>query len=711
MVTERRGVDGQLRLQWAWLAPAVMAAGAIATMVVALLVGGGAPRPAPPGLPDPGPLTGWGLPVSRLAMDVAAVATTGALLFAVLAPARGGKLGDRAVRVVRLASAWAWAWAAAAALTLMFTLSDFLGQPVHQVQPQETLAGFVFQVSQGRALAVVVLAAVVLAATAREVRSLNGAGLLLVLTIGTVLPPPLTGHSADAANHDIATSSLILHVVAVTLWVGGLVGLIAFDRSAPTLRAIAPRFSTLAVWCFAAAALSGVVNALVRLGGLAEAVTTSYGWLVLGKTVALVVLGWFGWRHRQMTLPALERGDAGAFRRFAVTEVAVMLATIGLAVALSRTPTPVPEEIVGASRIEAVLGYPLPPFSVGRLFTEWRPDVLILGAAAFGIVAYLRGVRRLRRNGVAWPHGRTVAWLAGIIVAVFVLCSGAAAYGRAMFSVHMVQHMALTMLIPILLATGAPVTLALRALPTRRRTARPQDRPREADRFGAEGITPDSTAAGDTATGDTAGETSAADADVRRLREWILVVVHSRVARVATHPLVALAFYVVSLYAFYFSWAFELALRSHTGHLLMIVHFLMAGYLYFWVILGLDPTPRRLPALARLGVLFASLPFHAFFGVIVMTSTTLFAADWYNALALPWVDPLADQNVGGGIAWATTEIPTLLVIGVVFAEWVRADKREARRFDRRVDAGTDEELTRYNAMLSQLAKHDHERPS
>jgi len=678
-MSERRSVGSRPRA--VWLVPAVIAAGALATMVVALLVGGGAPRPAPPGLPDPGPLTGWGLPVSRLAMDVAAVVTTGALLFAVFAPARRDRLADRAIRAVRVASGWAWVWAAAAALTLVFTLSDFLGQPVHRVQPQETLAGFVFQVSQGRALAVVVVGAVVLAATAREVRTLNGAALALVLAIATTLPPPLTGHSADAANHDIATSSLILHVVAVTLWVGGLIGLVAFDRSAPTLRSIAPRFSTLAVWCFAAAALSGVVNALVRLGGLAEAVTTSYGWLVLGKTAALTVLGWFGWRHRRRTLPALERGDAKAFRRFALTEVAVMVATIGLAVALARTPTPVPEEITSASRVEAILGYPLPPFSVGKLFTEWRPDVLVLGAAGFGAIAYLCGVRRLRRSGVAWSRGRTVAWLAGIVVAVLVLCSGAAAYGRAMFSVHMAQHMALTMLIPILLAMGAPMTLALRALPTRGRVARRQG-----------GRSPEAS--------------SAEDTDVRPLRDWLLAVVHSRVARVATHPLVALAFYVISLYFFYFSWAFELALRSHTGHLLMVAHFLLAGYLFFWVVLGLDPTPRRLPPLARLGVLFASLPFHAFFGVIVMTSSTLFAADWYNALALPWVDPLADQNVGGGIAWATAEIPTLLVIGVVVAEWVRADAREARRFDRRVDAGTDEELARYNAMLSQLSERD-----
>nr|WP_238345174.1 cytochrome c oxidase assembly protein [Actinopolymorpha cephalotaxi] len=551
----------------------------------------------------------------------------------------------------------------------MFTLSDFLGIPVARLDYRDNLAGFVAEVTQGRSLAVVFLLAVILAATARGVRTLNGVALLLVLAVTATLPPALTGHSAGAADHDIATSSLLVHIVAVTLWVGGLVGLAVYGwwATTPALGSAAGRYSSLALWCFAAAGFSGLLNAWVRLGGIAPLVTSSYGWLVLGKLAALVALGWFGWWHRRRTLPALDKKAPGAFRRFAAVEAAVMAATIGLAVALSRTPTPVPEEVERQSTAQALIGWAVPPFSWSNVLTLWRTDALVLVAAATGVVLYLRGVWRLRTRDLRWPVGRTISWLLGVAVTVFVLCSGIATYAPAMFSVHMAQHMTLTMLSPILLAMGAPVTLALRALPAGRRA---EDGGRE-----------------------------------RGMREWILTVLHSRVVRVFTHPLVALALYVLSLYAFYFTRLFASAMSSHTGHLLMTFHFLAVGSLYFWPIIGLDPMPRRLPPVGRMLLLFASMPFHAFFGVIVMTTTTVLGAQWFAGLRLPWLDPLADQNVGGGIAWAAAELPVIIVLGVVFAQWVRADAREAKRTDRRADAG-DGRLSDYNAMLARLAARD-----
>ncbi|MGW5359652.1 cytochrome c oxidase assembly protein [Actinopolymorpha pittospori] len=676
MVTESQqsGMRSRGLPSW-WIAIGGCLLAAVAVLVIALLVGGGRPKPAPPGLPDPGMLTGWGLPVAKLAMDVAGVGVVGSLLFSVLSPAKGGALQPAAERAVRGAAAFAWVWAVAAALTLVFTLSDFLGVPAMRLDYQENLAGFIAEVSQGRSLALVLLLTVILAAAARGVRTLNGAALLLVLGVTATLPPALTGHSASAADHDVATSSLLVHVVVVTLWIGGLLALAVYGRRATTkvLAGSARRFSTLALWCYAAAAFSGLVNAWIRLGGIAPLVSSSYGWLVLGKLVAILVLGWLGWWHRKRTLPALDKGTPGVFRRFAAVEAAVMLATVGLAVALSRTPTPVPDEVKTTSTAEALIGYPVPPFSGSALLSSWRLDTLVVLFAVTGVYLYLRGVFRLRSKGVHWPVGRTFAWLGGVAVVVFVLCSGVATYAPAMFSVHMVQHMSLSMLAPILLAMGAPVTLALRALPAVRRE-------------------------GSGGPGERAGD--------RGAREWILVLLHSRIVRVLTHPVVALAIYVVNLYAFYFSPLLGAAMRNHTGHLLMSVHFLLVGSLYFWPIIGLDPMPRLLPPLGRMLMLFASMPFHAFFGVIVMTSTTVIGGDWFSALRLPWIDPLADQNVGGGIAWATAEIPVLIVLGVVFAQWVRADHREARRIDRRADAGKDDQLASYNAMLARLAAHD-----
>ncbi|MEQ7007851.1 cytochrome c oxidase assembly protein [Actinopolymorpha sp. B17G11] len=695
MATERRspGLDPRAA---PWLVAAAVVLGALGVLLVALGVGGGGPRPAAPGLPDPGALTGWGIPVAKLTMDLAAVGAVGSLLLGVLAPSRGDDLDPVAARAVRSAAGWAWVWAVAAAGTLALTLSDFLGVPPGQVDYQGTLLGFIAEVSQGRALGVVVVLTVVLAGAARSVRTPNGAALLLILAIAAALPPVLTGHSAGAANHDIATSSLIVHVVAITLWVGGLLGLVVYARSSrAVLRTAVPRFSTVALWCFCAAAASGVVNAWVRIESVEQLVSTSYGRLVLGKVVALVALGAFGWWHRRAILPRLEREDSGAFRRFAAGEVAVMVATVALAVALARTPTPVGEERQAATTAGALIGYDVAPFSLSRVFSEWRIDSLVLTLAAIGLVCYLRGVRRLRAKDIRWPVGRTIAWVSGIAVAVVVLCGGIATYAPVMFSVHMVQHMTLTMLVPILLVMGAPVTLALRALPAHHRSIAKADGGTEGPSGGA-------------------GEEEAAihragTATDRGLREWLLVVLHSRVVRVVTFPPVALGLYIVSLYAFYLSPMFVWAMRSHSGHLAMAAHFLLVGGLFFATVIGLDPLPHKLPPLGRMVMLFASLPFHAFFGVIVMTSTTLIGAAWYSSLRLGWVDPLVDQNVGGGIAWGAAELPSLLVLGVIFAQWMRSDTREARRFDRRVDAGTDIELPAYNAWLAQLAAREQRR--
>jgi putative copper resistance protein D len=231
-----------------------------------------------------------------------------------------------------------------------------------------------------------------------------------------------------------------------------------------------------------------------------------------------------------------------------------------------------------------------------------------------------------------------------------------------MFSVHMAEHMLLGMLVPILLVLGAPITLGLRTLPSGGRTGPPGP------------------------------------------REWLLAAVHSPVARVLSHPLVTLPLFVGSYYALYFSGLFDEALDEHWAHLAMNLHFLVVGLLFFWPLIGIDPAPRRWPPVARLGIVFASVPFHAFFGVALMSSNTVIGGGFYRALALPWVtDPLADQKLGGGLAWASGEIPLLLVLIALLVQWSRQDERTARRDDRRADADGDADLAAYNAMLRRLA--------
>jgi putative copper resistance protein D len=634
--------------------PVVLAAAVAAALLVAaaaLWMGGAVDARSLPGLPDAGPVTPWALPLLRVLGDLAAAVTVGCLLAAAFAvPGRVDERGRRRVsphgyRWLRAAAAGAAVWAVAAAGALLFTLSDILGRPVSVVASPRTLWSFTTTIEQGRALLLVVLGAAVLAVLARTILSPTSAAVLAVLAVATAMPPVFAGHAASAGNHQLAVSTMLLHVAGVLIWTGGLVALLLGHRL-PTagLSDAAHRYSRVALWCFVAVGLSGVANAWIRLPALADVTGSGYGRLVLVKTAALVALGTAGWLHRRVTLPALANGRRRAFVRLAAGEVLLMAATIGVAVGLSRTPTP------GSGPVEPdltadLLGYPMPgPVTPQALLTDWLVEPLYATLAVVAIGVYLAGVLRLRRRGDQWPPLRTATWIAGWIVILVVSSSGLARYGPVLFSVHMIQHMALTMLAPVLLVLSGPITLGLRAL-------RPS-----------------------------------ADPALRGPREWLLAVTHSRVAHALTHPLIALAFYVSSLYAMYFTGLYEVTLRSHLAHLLMFAHFLLAGCLFFWILIGIDPTPRQLPYPVRIPLLFVSMVFHAFFGVAIMQSEAVIAADWYAALQRPWGGtPLADQSVGGGIAWAFGEIPSLLVMGALFFQWARSDEREQRRLDRAAD--------------------------
>ncbi|MEV4259248.1 bifunctional copper resistance protein CopD/cytochrome c oxidase assembly protein, partial [Spirillospora sp. NPDC049652] len=446
-------------------------AAAVAALVAALVLGGAVTEKIIPGLGDAGALTRWGLPFSRLVMDLAAALTVGALLAAAaLLPVTGAggsgrpSLGAAALGYLRGASWLAALWAAAAAADLVFTVSDVLGQPAGDIVTGSELSSYVGQLPQGTALMLVVLITVVVALLSRTTTSPAAAFGLLALALVALLPAPLTGHSASAANHSVAVTGVALHVAAVAPWVGGLAVLAAHALARRDgLGVMAARFSRTALWCYLIVGASGLVNVISRLPDPAQLVSTDYGRLALGKIVGFAVLGWFGWWHRERTLPRIEGREARAFARFASVEAAVMAAVMGLAVALARTAPPAPAEV--ESTVKSLIGYDLPPkVSPARLATLWQFDFFFAALVlALGFV-YVAGVVRLRRRGDSWPLGRTVSWFVGLLTIVAVTETGVAKYAPILFSVHMVQHMVLSMLTPIFLVVGAPVTLALRAL-------------------------------------------------------------------------------------------------------------------------------------------------------------------------------------------------------------------------------------------------------
>lgn len=642
----------------------LVALGALLGMAVGagLLVAFGGDSLAALGLPDPGLLTRAGLPAVRVLSECAAVVTVGSLLLAsfLVPPQASGYLDAGGYAAMRTARAAALVWALTAALMVPLIAADAVGRPVTDLLDPRLLAALT-QLSQAAAWAITAGIALALAGFCSVVLSWGSTVWLFTLALAGLMPVALTGHSSAGGAHDVATSSLLYHLVAAALWVGGLIALLAhLARRGEHSGLATRRFSSLALVCWIVMAVSGVLNALVRV--TPDRLGTTYGLLVLGKVAALVVLGVFGWRHRRGAVAAVTlRGDRAAMLRLGGVEVLVMSATIGLAAALARTAPP-GGLAAAPSRTEILLGYDLAgPPTVARLILDWRLD-LVFGVGAVVLAAwYLAGVRRLALRGDAWPPVRTVAWLGGCLTLLVTTSSGIGRYSMAMFSVHMGVHMLLSMLVPILLVLGGPVTLALRAL-----------RPAGA--------------------GNPPGP-----------REWLQSFLHSWVVRMSTHPLMALGMYVASFYVMYFTGMFDAAVPTHWAHLVMNAHFLLMGYAYYWLVIGVDPAPHQVSYLGRLGLLLAAMPFHAFFGLLLTGSSRIMGGDFYRALALPWVDLAADQRTGGALAWAAGEIPMVVVLVALLVQWWRSDGRRARRDGRRAASAGQAELAGYDAVLAPLA--------
>ncbi|QDG89972.1 cytochrome c oxidase assembly protein [Pseudarthrobacter sp. NIBRBAC000502770] len=644
---------------------------------------------------DPGALVRWGLPISKAIHNVSLATVVGGLIFAVgiLPKNLNGRGRDREkagsgapehpafTRVLAVAAVAGAVWTLSAIAVLVLTYADVAGQGLSGDPAfTQALVYFMTDIDTGRAwLAVTIIAAIVTTALF-GVRSLGGLALTLILALIGLVPTALIGHSSSSSDHEGAINSLGLHLLGVSTWVGGIIilallsGILtgpkagaASDITEPTLK----RFSTLAGFAFVLVFASGIINAAIRVTSWHDLFGSAYGQLILAKTAGAVVLGGIGFMHRQWVIPQLGRKGATMSSRrvlwqLILAELLVMGATSGIAVALGRSAPPQPTELApNASPAFILSGYELPPeLTSERWLTEWRLDWIWVGVALFGLVAYFLGVARIRRRGDSWQWFRSVNWVIGLVVLTYITSGPPSVYGRILFSAHMVDHMALTMVAPIFLVLGAPVTLALRALPAR-------------------------------------GDGS------RGAREWLLVFVHSKFSQLVTHPLFAAANFAGSIILFYYSDLFGFAMRDHVGHELMNLHFLLTGYIFVLSMIGTDPLPRRAPYPMRLLLLLATMGFHAFFGVSIMGGTGLMAADYFGNLGRAWgPSALADQQAGGAVAWGIGEVPTLLVAIGVAIMWSRSDQRETKRVDRAADRNNDADLTAYNDMFAKLAERD-----
>ena len=645
------------------IGPAVLLAAALVSVVAALSFGGGAAAPL---LLDPGALVRWGLPISTLVVNLSLSGTVGALILACFAfdPDR-----DEYGTALDFAAACAAIMTVAAAVTGLFTFVSVANVPWSFDQTfTNGLSSFVTSVSLGQAWLGITLIAAAVTVLCFAVRNRTAIVFVALLAMAAVVPMAQQGHSAEASGHDAAVTSFGLHVLFAAIWLGGLLTLVVIKRTlgGGRLVTVLERYSSIALICFIVVALSGYVNAELRVGTLAE-LATPYGILVLVKVVALVVLGLFGLMQRRVLIERLKRlGEGRTFWWIVTAELAFMGIASGVAAALARTVTPVPQTRAAVpTPAEILTGEKLPPeLTWGRLFTTWNFDLLWVLACGFALFFYLAGVWRLHKRGDTWPIYRTVLWTLGIVLLFYITNGGVNVYEKYLFSAHMSAHMVLTMAVPLLLVPGAPVTLAVRAIRKRQ----------------------DGTRGG---------------------REWILLAVHSRFAGIISHPLVAAGLFAGSLWAFYYTPLIRWATTDHIGHEWMVVHFLITGYLFVQSLIGIDPVKYRLPYPFRLLLLLGTMAFHAFFGLSIMQMHGLLLADWFGAMGRTWgATPLVDQQTGGGIAWSIGEIPTVILAIVVAIQWSRSDERDSKRQDRNADRTNDAELRAYNEQLARLAARD-----
>lgn len=258
---------------------------------------------------------------------------------------------------------------------------------------------------------------------------------------------------------------------------------------------------------------------------------------------------------------------------------------------------------------------------------------------------------------------RTICWMLGWITTIVLMGSGLGKYSPADFGIHMIVHMSLNMLIPALLVGGGPITLLLRS-------------------------------------------TSGTNRVGHQVRNRVNQLINWPGLRLLLHPLFVFTVYVGSYYVLYLTPLFGDLIRYHWGHQLMNVHFLIVGYMFFSLVVGVDKLPVELPHIGKLGYVIAAMPFHAFFGIVLMMTSTPVGLNFYRTLDLPWLDIPAEQYFAGGIAWAGGELPLLGVVIVLGIQWARQDKRDAQRFDRHEDAGLSDEFSAYNDMLRRLAVKD-----
>jgi len=608
------------------------------------------------------------IPVVRDLYLISAIIAVG-LLFATgfLLHEERGKLTKEGFRLKSLAQLATVVWLVSTIGAALVELANLLGGSILDAANGSTMSSYLRTTTVGRDYLFQLLMGVAVLVIISRARKVGAIYFALAGTLLALIIPVFQSHAASAGNHGLAVGSLAFHVLAASLWVGGVVGLIVIS---PAARAYSlERFSVFALWCAVIVGVSGFAGAWARLNYWAGW-HTRYGLLVLIKIVLFLVLLIIGKRHRGHIVAKLH-GTRQVFRLL-INEFFVMVVAVSIGGWLGTIAPPTSPSAIKAAADPSVditgIAMPKAP-TLGRILTAYSPDGTIIGFLLLITALYITGVMVLKRRGDTWPVGRTISFAIAVVLVDFATSGGIGVYAHFAFSYHMVGHMILGMIAPIGFVLSAPITLALRTLPQPR--------------------TPNE----------------------RGIRGTLITIIHSKYAVTITNPVVALALFDGSLFVLYMTPLFGKLMQSHSGHLLMDLHFMLAGYLFFYVIVGIDVNPRKIPHIVRIIVLFAAMSIHAFFSIALLSTSTLIDDGYFQLLHRPWnLNLLADQHVGASIGWAMGEIPILIAIIATFIQWIRDDSKDARRIDRAADRaaamGEDDDLAKYNKYLASLADKD-----
>ncbi|TRY16918.1 cytochrome c oxidase assembly protein [Tessaracoccus rhinocerotis] len=619
----------------------------------------------------PGPFVAITATVLRAMADGAALVSVGAivvLLFLRDATSKQAQdLGSSfELRVLQRASGL---WMLAVAGLMLFDPLDTSGVDLAQVLMPGALAYVQTAAYAPLSVFVQFFGATVVTLGAHFARRWTGLLFPLLAATWAVLAPVVVGHVLVGPDHDLGGDAMVIQLFATQSLFGVLAVLALRAWSGREITpGIRRRTALLGAVAVPVIVVTDVILAVFLLAGSGLFSSLS-GWFIVARWVCLAVLvvtgalSTGGVLGRDADAPAPSQARV----RVALSVAALAIAGwVGVTVAHLRVPTP--QYFEPTSIAQTFLGFDVDAAPTALvLFGQWRVNLLLLAIAVAAMVAYFVALRAARRRGVEWPLGRTIAWSLGWALVVFATSSGFGRYSAPHFGIHMMVHMSLSMMAPVLLVLGGFLTLLLRA--------------------------------------------SKADSGAQHnLHDWVSWAMGWRVVRFLYNPLIVFVSFIGSYYLLYLTDLFGTMVRYHWAHQLMNVHFLLVGYLYYGLIIGVDRAPKPLPHLGRLGLIMAAMPFHAFFGVILMGSQSIIAATFYTYLDQPWMDLPAAQELGGGVAWAGGEIPALVVIIALGIQWAKQDRKEAARKDRHLDSGRDQEFEDYNAMLARLAQRNPQAP-